>query len=183
MIESWIQRWFGKDPKKRRADLLTVLAAGILLLWMGNSVFSGEKELESSQTEAMMEAASFQKDWTAQTEQRLEEVFSHIAGAGRVEFRIYTYSDGETVVAKNERTQSRQEEREEEHNTVLLEGREGESPLVLEEKTPQVTGILIVAEGGEKPYVKEALIRGAEALLDVPAHKVAVFAMEQGKGE
>ena len=39
-------------------------------------------------------------------------------------------------------------------------------------------GVVIVAQGGGDPVVSAALNQAAQALLDVPAHKVAVLKMK-----
>ena len=61
---------------------------------------------------------------------------------------------------------------------MLEDGRGSFSPLVLSEASPKVEGVVIVAEGGGNPAVCASLNRAAQALLDVPAHKIAVLKMK-----
>ena len=52
------------------------------------------------------------------------------------------------------------------------------TPLIIQETMPEVEGIVIVAEGGENPQVAQLLSEASQALLNVPAHKVAVLKMK-----
>ena len=52
------------------------------------------------------------------------------------------------------------------------------APLILEEASPAVEGAVIVAQGADSPAVAAALHQAAQALLDVPAHKIAVLKMK-----
>ncbi len=40
-----------------------------------------------------------------------------------------------------------------------------------------MSGVVIIAEGGENPIVKNYLIHVAQVLLDLPAHKIEVMKM------
>ena len=51
------------------------------------------------------------------------------------------------------------------------------SPVIIKEMTAEISGIVIVAEGGDDIFVKNSLIRAAQALFGVPANKVEVFKM------
>jgi len=44
--------------------------------------------------------------------------------------------------------------------------------------TAEISGIVIVAEGGDNVIVKDSLIRAAQALFGVSANKVEVFKMK-----
>lgn len=50
-------------------------------------------------------------------------------------------------------------------------------PFIVKEKTPEIEGIVVVAEGGDDIIVKDAISKAAQALFNVPAHKVEVLKM------
>ena len=52
------------------------------------------------------------------------------------------------------------------------------NPFILTERGPVVEGVVITAQGADQPSVAAALHQAAQALLDVPAHKVAILKMK-----
>ena len=113
----------------------------------------------------------------------MAEILSKVQGAGAVDVML-------TYCKTQERTIAEDETREEtdsgektslriERKAVLTEERGSKAtPFILSEQAPVVEGVVIVAEGGAEPNVQAALHRAAEALLHVPAHKIAVLQMK-----
>ena len=66
-----------------------------------------------------------------------------------------------------------------EQKAVLTEEKGGNTaPFILSENAPVIEGVVIVAEGGGDATVQAALHQAAEALCNVPAHKIAVLQMK-----
>jgi len=124
-------------------------------------------------------------------EEELEEFLSLVAGAGRVRVMISAMGDRETVFAvdasssrshiieedaqggtRDQRQYTNQEQ------TVIITDRSGvDHPLILREISPRAEGIVIIAEGGDDPLVRDALTRAAMAVLGIEAHRIQVLAM------
>ena len=116
---------------------------------------------------------------------------SKVEGAGRVDVMITMSDSGEAVYAQENKINSslteesasqgdsRGIETRTEENTVLTvnNGDGSSSPVIIKEMTAEISGIVIVAEGGDDIFVKNSLIRAAQALFGVPANKVEVFKM------
>jgi len=126
-------------------------------------------------------------------EEDLEEFLSLVAGAGRVRVMVSALGNRETVFAVDT-TSNRSYILEEDaqggtrdqrqhqtlEQTVITTDRNGkDQPLILREIEPRVEGIVIIAEGGEDPFVRDALTRAAMAVLGVDAHRVQVLAKAQ----
>ena len=158
--------------KNVAAVLYLMVAAGVLLmLFSGNTQVLPEKEEEEPVEETKIS--------TEDTEKRLEELLSLTEGAGNVRVMITYKNNGNIVLAENK---ANEESREDSSSTyrqesnVVLNGEE--QPLILSEGSPEIEGVLIVAEGGENVEVKNGLIRAAEALLGVEPHKIEVLKMK-----
>ncbi|MCL2456070.1 MAG: hypothetical protein FWD19_00800 [Defluviitaleaceae bacterium] len=124
-------------------------------------------------------------------EQRLADFFSLVEGAGKVHVMVSPLASRETVFAVD--TNSNQshtteqdsqggtrETRNYQNNekTVIITNRQGaDTPLVLREIEPRIEGIVIIAEGGDDPFVREALTRAARAVLGLDAHMIQVLTM------
>lgn len=80
------------------------------------------------------------------------------------------------MLAQNKTTEESGETLRLEETAILLEdGKGNTSPVILTENSPIPEGVVIVAQGGDDPVVSAALHQAAQALLDIPAHKVAVL--------
>lgn len=168
-------RWkglFRPENKKMRSNILLALLLGILLLAAGRS-FSDSKEEELPQTVAATETAD------RATERRMAEILSKIQGAGQVDVMLTYRQTEEKTIAHNETREENGEALRTEQTAILLEDGDGATqPLVLTETGPVVEGVVIAAQGADSPAVAAALNQAAQALLDVPAHKVAVLKMK-----
>lgn len=167
---------FRPENKKLRSNILLALLAGVLLLAMGKSFFGGEKE-----TPAQAETQTASDVAERETETRMAEILSKVRGAGAVDVML-------TYCRTEERTIAQDEVREEserdgkfrvEQKAVLTEEKGGNTaPFILSENAPVIEGVVIVAEGGGDATVQAALHQAAEALCNVPAHKIAVLQMK-----
>ena len=85
----------------------------------------------------------------------------------------------ERTIAQNESREESGETLRTEQTAVLLENANGDvNPFILTESGPVVEGVVITAQGADQPPVAAALHQAAQALLDVPAHKVAILKMK-----
>ena len=55
---------------------------------------------------------------------------------------------------------------------------EKESPYVIQELSPTVKGVLVVAQGGDDPTVKKQIQQTIEALFGLDSHKISIMKME-----
>ncbi len=176
---------FRPENKKIRSNMFLALMAGILLLAAGKgfSSFGGEKkEAPAAETAAEKSLGNDEA-----TERRMAEVLSKIEGAGQVDVMLtYRRTEERTVAQEETREETYTEDNGKVAETLRLEttvvltedGRGNSSPLILSASSPEVEGVVIVAEGGGDPLVCSALNQAAQALLDVPAHKIAVLKMK-----
>jgi len=126
-------------------------------------------------------------------EEELEAFLSLVAGAGRVRVMISAKGDRETIFAMDS-TNSRSHTIEEDAQGGTRDQRQYNSqeqivtvrdaggidhPLVIREILPRVEGVVIIAEGGDDPFVRDALTRAAMAVLGTDAHMVQVLTMER----
>lgn len=140
--------------------------------------FSGETALSS---------------YEALLEQRVKEVLKQVEGVGTVDVLIVLKSSEERVYRTDGKTsQSSTKEldssggsreisqQEEEYATVLSSGgsslgEKGGGPLLEKELRPEISGIVISAQGGGSPKIKAEITEAMEALFGLPAHKIKVL--------
>ena len=123
-----------------------------------------------------------------QLEERLKELLGHVEGVGQVEVRIVLKSSEEKVwrVDRNTSYSSTQESdanggtrdirsQETTEGTILSGQSGGEGPLLEKELRPEVSGVVVSADGGGSPTVQAEISAAVEALFDVPSHKIKVL--------
>ena len=164
---------FRPDNKKMRSNILLALMLGILLLAVGRSFSDVEEDAAGPPQTIAKETAD------RETERRMAEILSKVEGAGEVDVMLTYRQTEEKTIAHNETREESGETLRMEQTAILLEDGDGATqPLVLTEMSPVVEGVVIAAQGADSPGVAAALNRAAQALLDVPAHKVAVLKMK-----
>lgn len=151
------------------------IAAALGIAGMIMILFSGGKEDEIQQ-ENVPEAPE-ERVWTdycSDTERRLEELLSAIDGVGEVKVMITVSSTEEYIYAQAESVNG--DRKENEYVTVRTE--KGEEALLKQVNTPVITGVAAVCEGGRSDKVREEIYRTVTAVLDIPASRIYVTAME-----
>lgn len=164
---------FRPENKKMRSNILLALMLGILLLAVGKG-FSGTERKEENPPQTMEQETA-----DRETERRMAEILSKVEGAGQVDVMLTYRQTEEKTIAHNETREETGETLRTEQTAILLEDGDGATePLVLTKNSPVVEGVVITAQGANQPAVAAALNQAAQALLDVPAHKVAVLKMK-----
>lgn len=150
-------------------------AAALGIVGMIMILLCGGKE-DEIQKESVPEAPeeSVWTDYCSDTERRLEELLSAIDGVGEVKVMITVSSTEEYIYAQAESLNG--DRKENEYVTVRTE--KGEEALLRQVNTPVITGVAAVCEGGRSDKVREEIYRTVTAVLDIPASRIYVTAME-----
>jgi stage III sporulation protein AG len=171
--------------KKLKKDQWLIGAlAGILLLVIAVPVPKEEKKEETLTDTAKSEPVFVEMT----IEEQLKEILQKVSGVGKVEVFINYEDRGKIVVGKDEslseevieETDSNGGKRttataRKEHQTVY--GSE-KNPYVVQEFSPEVKGILVVAEGAGNVSIKNKIQETIEALFGLDAHKISIMKME-----
>lgn len=129
-----------------------------------------------------------QETYEEELEQRVQNILKNVEGVGRVDVMIVLKSSSEKVV-QVDKSQSqalteeqdtsggtrRIESQEQEQNTVMISGNGENAPVIAKELSPELSGIIISAEGGDNPTVRAEISAAMEALFGLPAHKIKVL--------
>ena len=114
--------------------------------------------------------------YRAETEARLSQILSRVKGVGKAEVMITFADSGQTFFAEDTEEQRKGEQTDFSAFPVLKNDGSGtESPLVTKKVTPEISGVLVVAQGAGQPQVKTEIIHAVRALLGVKAHRIEVL--------
>lgn len=176
----------GPDAKKLPVLLLVVIAAVVVVLLTGN--WSGLGTV-SKQEPVQQTAERELEKLESSLENKIAGVISEMDGVGRVSVAV-TLSAGPRSEYGTNRTQAKtsQEENPKEggkrtqtqtndNETMVLAGAQsggGSQPVRIVELSPQISGVLVVAEGAKNPYVLERIQKSVQTLLGIPVGKIRV---------
>lgn len=175
--------------KKGISNIIIMLIVGIILL-VASAYFSNIGNNEEVDTDYITFSNVAYENLSQNLQQELEEILSLVAGAGQVRVMLSFSTTNELVIAQDTtENYSRQMEEDGEGGSRQVESRQNSSsyvalrqnnndvPLVVQEILPSISGVIIVAEGGSSPAIREALTRATSTVLGIWPHQVQVFQM------
>lgn len=146
----------------------------ILLIYFSTDSVQSNKTKEENTT-----TLSSTLEYSAEIEKRVEAVLSKIKGAGDVSVMVNCETGYELKIAYTTETVKKTEDSvlsETVTQTPVLITNNGETnPIVLEQISPKIKNIIIIARGAEDTNVKLELIKAVESLLGIPSSSIEVF--------
>ena len=188
------EKLYNMGIKRMVQNLVIVsLVAAILVIASSGFFESGDKKRNSIEDENIqlnrqsISAATYEE----QLETRLKGILEQISGAGKVSVMVTLKTSKEIVPALNTvESGSETNERDGDGGTRTIiqqstdkkvaqggGGITSDQPLIVKEVMPEVMGVIVVAEGAQKPEVTERLTDAVQTVLGIPAFRVKVFPM------
>lgn len=179
------------NNKKLLENLVIFLILAIIVLIVINSLFDSNTKNSNSVVTVMASSDNIAQE-KADLEKKLENILSKISGAGKV-YVMVSYSNGvlstpmtdvkttTTIVSEKDSNggERKTEETSTEENVIYEQEGNNKMPMIKQEVLPSVIGVIVVAEGANNVAVKEKLINAVTAAIDVPSHRIQVFAAER----
>ena len=129
-------------------------------------------------------------EYEKKLERRLAALLSAVEGAGKVEVMVTLRSSSEQIVLNDtsrEENLTRETDAQggvrnnsdiRESSQTVLSGTNGRSePYVVGERMPQVEGVVVACEGGDRASVQAEISAAVQALFDLEPHKIKVCKM------
>lgn len=159
-----------KSIKNFEIVLCLIIIAVALLIYF--SVSQDEKDKEE---EVSVDATSL----TDGLEERLSGILSKIEGVGEVDVMITFSSTVEQVTASTNNSHSTTTQNGDNSTTTSTST---ESPIisnqdviVLQEKMPEIIGVIVVAEGAEQAKVRLQILSAVSTALDINQNSIQIF--------
>lgn len=196
----WLQSLFSSKETEEKQEkplnnktkwMMIAVVLGISFMFLSD--WQGKKEIETVLPGEASEAASEQtqpppEDFEAAYEEDLKEALEQIAGVSNVSVVVTVEASEKKVLEKNTAVKAQETKEEDtkggertvrdqtqDEELVTVKKGDGEEPVVLEVKKPDIRGVLVVAEGAENIQVKKWIIESVTRALNVPSHRVAVM--------
>lgn len=178
-------------PKK--SQLLILLLIGILLVVIvipvpkktdTKTAIDGEKDV-STETDGFDSTEKYEQS----LERRVARALEHVEGVGKAEIVITLKSSGQKIIEKDIASSSQQsEEADSEGGTrsvqegssdktsIYKQSSDGDSsPYVSKELSPEIAGVLVIADGGDNAVTVKDITEAIQALFGVEAHKIKIM--------
>jgi stage III sporulation protein AG len=184
-----------KEKRPDKTGWIILVLFGVLLLVIA---FPTGEKIGTKQDKTTEKAKTVKQPVVAvetDQEKQLANMLSGVEGVGRVRVMI-TYKDSGTQVVEkdgnstlNHSTEDdksggtrKTQESQKQETTVYNKSSSDGAPFVAKELTPEIEGILVVAEGGDRAVVKQNISNAVLALFPVEAHKIVVVKMNLQEG-
>ena len=186
-----ISQWYKKLTEKSGHFWGIMLIVGLLLaviVWPTSGDKSEEKQ-NDIQAELTGTQATENLTYEEQLEKKLAAILSKVKGAGKVEVMITLESSSELVLQVDENGASDTIHEEDSAGGVrdssqssyskdTVQTGSDDTPYVIKEINPKVSGVLVIAEGAGSAAVKNEIYEAVEALFNLPVHKIKVLEAE-----
>ena len=155
-----LEKWMKKE------NLGVLLLVGLLLLVIALPTRQENENTITEENTQETDQSLQEQDWQTKMEERLVEVLEQVQGVGKAEVFLTCEGTQEKVVEKDEA-----------ETVYERDSRGNQTPYVSAEIYPQVTGVLVVAQGGDDPVVIQNIQEAVQVLFQVEAHKIKVMKM------
>lgn len=175
----------------KKDQLLILFLAGVLLLVIALPVGKEEEKQENTESNMQIRTENIladSDDYISYQERHLEQILSQMDGVGEVTVMITLKSSSEKVVEKDVEENSETvtesdsqggarttQNRSRGETTVYDGGTENQNPYISKEISPQVEGVVVVAQGGENSVVKQNITEAVQALFGIDTHKIRIM--------
>ncbi len=172
---------FFKIKQVKTAVIVLIFSVVALLILSSSFSAEGSKTKEYSSYMTSLE-------YCEKLEHKLMDVLGGISGVGNIKVMVTVESSPEIKIATStdERTNTTTNGTNLTTNTtvvsdpVIVTGSGEKNPLILSEKTPQITGVIVVAEGAKDVKVRLNLLEAVEALLNVSTNNIQIYYWLEG---
>ena len=175
-IKKLIQRLHSSRNKRRAAVIVGI--AGMMLIFISEMIPDKKPSAETavSEREAPDDCESFRQH----TETELKALLEEIDGVGECEVMVSVEGTTEYVYAENiSRYTDEDDERKSDkldENVVIVENNGEKQALVKKVIRPQVSGVVIVCDGGGNTAVNERVLKAVSTALNISSVRVCVEA-------
>lgn len=172
-----LSSFFEKIKKEKKLFIIVVVGIlGILLIALSELLPTSESKDKNTEQQTTYVSAN---NYEAVAEKRLKEIISNINGAGRVEVMVTIDSSPEIVYAKNEKEKIKTDEKSTEHSydgSYVVD--DNDNGVVLKTSEPEIRGVIVVCDGGDKPSIKKDITDAVSSVLSIKSNNISVLKMK-----
>ncbi|HEX3015307.1 MAG TPA: hypothetical protein VHQ46_02825 [Desulfobacteria bacterium] len=193
-FNNWFKNFTGPDGKRMQVLVLVVVIAMVVVVLTGNLGTTPSTQATSQTPQKQAQPSDLEKNETA-LENKITATLEEIEGVGEVKVAVTLFAGPRSEYGTNQtHAKTVQEEtpsdggkriqtQTNDNSQMVLAGSQGASesaPVRIVEYSPQISGVLVVAEGAKDPYIRERVKSSVQTLLGIGASKVRVEPLGKG---
>lgn len=178
-------KWKGLIQKAGPVRLILVAVCGVVLLMLscgglttgsgtGNAGETKKQDAESTGDDSAKESLA---QYRERMENELVAILEQVQGVGHVQVMLTVQASNEKVTLKDSTSQ---EDKQQEETVLVEDSDRNSSPYIIQEKEPELEGVVVVCEGGDQAEVKREITDAVEALFHIESHKIKVMKSKEG---
>lgn len=185
-MEKLLSKFKDLSNKKQIENVVIFLVLLIIVIIVINSLFGEEKKtVKEGPKEVSISLEQNEND----LEKSLKNILSKISGVGSVDVMVsysntimqvpmYDTKENTTVVEESDKNGGIRKTKEvaNEQSIIYEEKNSVKVPAIKQTIMPEVVGVIVVAEGAGSQVVKENIKNAVEAVVNISAHRIQVFA-------
>lgn len=198
-----IKEYFmNRGMKKNMQDLTILFLLGLLIVLtasffvpsknVSSGLLSNNEENKAEENTAVEHY--YTNNYEDNIKHELVNVLGEIQGVGKVSVMIHFESGNEYLPAFNQNNSTKVTEesdsdggkritKENDSSTSIVTTNEGgnNTPFIVKEIKPKISGVIVIAEGAENPDVKYRLYEAVKTVFGIEQYKVNIYPMEKNK--
>ena len=160
---------------KNRTTIIVVIGIiGLLLLLFSEIIKTDDNKQKGKITELNVNT----DDYKNAVQQELVDILSRIDGVGDVKVMVTIEGSTEYVYAEEYNTKQEDGDskvsKDYQNKYVIVDKGNTKEALVKKILKPQITGVIVVCQGGGRPTVNEKIYEAVSAALNIPANRICV---------
>ena len=168
---------FRKIQNIPRQKLITLIVIVGIIAVCGIFLSESFSSADKSEKEESAAVHTSVKEYEEKTEKKLEQTLSLIAGIGKCKVMVTVDSGEESVYSSDTETDNQSGENStssSQKNTFVIVDDDGQKPLLEKEIEPKIRGVIVVCEGADDVYVRQAVTDSLRAALGISSANISV---------
>ena len=171
-------RLYRKLATMEKNKLIKIIVAVGLIAMVGiflSESFSTKNKQENQPQQ--QQASESLHEYEQQVEQRLSDILSSIDGIGQCEVMVTLDSSKESVYSSESESKNESDEKSSsssEKSTYVIVDDDGQKPVLEKEVEPRVRGVIVVCEGADDVYVRQAVVDSIRAGLGITSANISI---------
>ena len=191
-LKNWLEKLRSGEKMPKKNHLLILFLIGMLLFVAVIPLPSSDQADTSAESESVSTAGvtgTSMGEYETYLEDKTADLLKQVDGVGEVTVMLTLKSGGQKIIEKDQSSTSQTtEEADSEGGTRTVEDTtsvktsiyeqeaDGSSvPYVSKELSPEIEGVVVIADGGDNAVVAQSITEAVQALFGVEAHKIKIM--------
>ena len=147
--------------------------AGILLIMFSELFFSNDNKQKENSIKSENIRGNYE-NYAHDMENQLKRILEKIDGVGKVDVMVTVVGTEEYIYAEEEKIKTGENDSSEEKQYVIIGSNGDKQALLKKIVSPEISGVVIICEGGDSNIIKERVYNTISAVLNISSQKIYV---------